>query len=67
MRLSMIQPLAAAVLYHHRHCYRPHHLMEQQQSPHPLLQSQQPDISITSVEKKLVTSGHYAKSYFAWV
>jgi len=59
-------PLLAAVHrhHHHRHCYHPHHLMEQQQSSHLLLQNQRPDISITSVEKKLVTSRHYAKSYF---
>jgi hypothetical protein len=30
--------------------------MEQQQNPQPLLQSQQPDINITRVDKKLVTS-----------
>jgi hypothetical protein len=33
--------------------------MEQQQSRHPLLQIKQPDINITSVDKK-VLSGHYA-------
>jgi hypothetical protein len=60
MELSMIPLLA--VVYHHHHCYR-HHLMEQQQSPQPLLQSQQPDINITSVDKKTSDIGALAKSF----
>ena len=56
MELLMIQLLAVVHRQHrHHHCYHPH-LMEQQQNPQPLLQSQQPDINITSVDKKLVTS-----------
>jgi hypothetical protein len=43
-------PLLVVVVVH-----RPHHLMEQQQSRHPLLQIKQPDINITSVDKKLVS------------
>ena len=60
----MIQLLAVVHRHHHHHRYRPH-LMEHK-SPHPLLQSQQPDINITSVEKKLVTLMRYAKSYSVW-
>jgi hypothetical protein len=55
----MIPLLAVIHRHHHRQRYRPHHLMEQQQSRHPLLQIKQPDINITSVDKK-VLSGHYA-------
>ena len=49
-------PLLVVVVHrhHHRQCYRPHHLMEQQQSRHPLLQIKQPDINITSVDEKSV-------------
>jgi hypothetical protein len=48
----MIPLLAAVHRHHRRQCYSHHHLMEQQQSRHPLLQIKQPDINITSVDKK---------------
>jgi hypothetical protein len=61
----MMRLLAAAVLHHHYQCYRPP-LMEQQQSRHPLLQIKQPDINITSVDKKTSVIGALCKIILAW-